>query len=72
MLTELTCLRKFFILHVSRNGTSFSYCNSSECSAFFYFHINIDKDVYCLQSNSNVFPNNLWLVFSISALFLNT
>ena len=37
---------------------------------FFHFHINSDKDADCLQSNNNIFSNDLWLVFSISVLFL--
>ena len=41
--------------------TSFNDCNSLSCSAFIHFHINIDKDADCLQSNNNVFSNDLWL-----------
>ena len=50
--------------------TSFSDCSSPSCHAFFRFHININKDADCLQSNNNVFSNDLWLVFSTSVLFL--
>ena len=49
---------------------SFNDCNSPSCSAFFHFHINIDKDADCRQSNNNVFSNDLWLVLSTSVLFL--
>ena len=37
---------------------------------FFHFYINIDKDVDYLQSNNNVFLNDLWLVFPTLVLFL--
>ena len=50
--------------------TTFNDCNSPSCSAFFRFHINIDKDTDCLQSNDNVLSNDLQLVFSTSVLFL--
>ena len=59
------------ILQVSYSCfTSFNDCNSSSCSAFFNFNINIDKDADCFQSNNNVFSNDLWLVFSTPVLFL--
>ena len=38
---------------------------------FFHLHIYIDKDADCLQSNNNVFSNDLWLVFSTLVLLLN-
>ena len=50
--------------------TSFNDYNLPSCSAFFHFHITMNKDSYCFQSNNNVFSNNLLLVFSTSVLFL--
>ena len=51
--------------------TSFNDCNLSSCSAFFCFHINIDKDADCPHSNNNVFPIDLWLVFLTFLLLLS-
>ena len=71
-LPTLLFLRVFVnILQVSYlRFCSFNDCNSPSCSAFFHFHINIDKDADCRQSNNNVFSNDLWLVLSTSVLFL--
>ena len=33
-------------------------------------HVSIDRDGNCLQSNNNVFSNNLWLLFSSLFFFL--
>ena len=50
--------------------TSFNDCNSSSCSVFIHFHIDVDKEADCLESNSNASSNDLWLVFSTTRLFL--
>ena len=56
-------LSKLLLLRVFINNsqvsylcfTSFNDYNSSSCSAFFHFHINIDKDADCLQRNNTSF-----------------
>ena len=44
--------------------------NLSLGSAVFRFHIDIDKDTDCLQSNNNDSLNDLWLLFSTLFFFL--
>ena len=52
------------ILHVSYLFASFNdYDASLDSISFFHIHINIDKDVNCLQSNNNASSKNLWLIF---------
>ena len=49
---------------------NFNDYDSLSGSIFFHIHVNIDKDLNCLQSNNNASSKNLWLLFSASFLFL--
>ena len=59
------------VLHVSYLFTNFNGYDSPSGSIFvFHIHVNIEKDVNCLQSHNSAFSKNLWLLFSASFIFL--
>ena len=61
------CVNVLYVFYLFDN---FNDYKSSTGSTFLHIHANLDKDTNCLQSNNNASSKNLWLLFSVSFLFL--